>query len=58
MGGGDSMTVHYSVTVDFDADDLRTKPEVYDMFEDFVEQTFGGVMTACTPYIDDEEAGE
>lgn len=50
------MTVHYSVTVDFDASDDYDKAQLYDMFRHFVEQDIAnGVMFACNVWKEDDE---
>ena len=36
--GGDSMTVHYSVTIDFESSEEYTRSDLYDLFEAFIEQ--------------------
>lgn len=54
--GGERMTVHYSVTVDFDASDDYDKAQLYDMFRHFVEQDIAnGVMFACNVWKEDDE---
>jgi hypothetical protein len=49
------MTVHYSVTVDFDSSEEHTRSDIYDLFEAFIEQTFAhGVMTSCDTWMEDD----
>lgn len=50
------MTVHYSVTVDFDASDDYDKAQLYDKFRHFIEQDIiNGVMIACNVWKEDDE---
>lgn len=52
------MRYHCSVEVDFDTNEPFLRAELYDSFRRFIEAEFTGVMTSCTPYIDDEEADD
>ena len=49
------MTVHYSVTVDFDSEEEYTRADLHDMFEAYIEQTMPkGVMTSCDAWMEDD----
>ena len=49
------MTVHYSVTVDFDSSEAYDRSELYDLFEAFIEKEIAkGVMTACDTWMEDD----
>ena len=54
--GGDSMTVHYSVTIDFESSDAYDRSDLYDLFEAFIEQNIAkGVMTSCDAWMEEDE---
>ena len=42
------MTVHYSVTIDFESSEEYTRSDLYDLFEAFIEQNIakGACMVA------------
>ena len=49
------MTVHYSVTVDFDSSEAYDRSDIYDLFEAFIEQNIAkGVMTSCDAWMEDD----
>ena len=49
------MTVHYSVTVDFDSSEAYDRSDIYDLFEAFIEKEIAhGVMTACDAWMEEE----
>ena len=49
------MTVHYSVTVDFDSSEAYDRADLYDLFEAFIEKEIArGVMTACDAWMEEE----
>lgn len=53
--GGERMTVHYSVTVDFDSSEAYDRSDIYDLFEAFIEKEIAkGVMTACDTWMEDD----
>lgn len=50
------MTVHYSVTIDFESSDAYTRSDLYDLFEAFIQQNIAkGVMIACNAWKEDDE---
>lgn len=54
--GGERMTVHYSVTVDFDSSAEYDRSDIYDLFEAFIEKEIAhGVMTACDTWMEEDE---
>ena len=53
--GGERMTVHYSVTVDFDSSEAYDRSDLYDLFEAFIEKEIAkGVMTSCDAWMEDD----
>ena len=50
------MTVHYSVTIDFESSEEYTRSDLYDLFEAFIEQNIDkGVMTSCDAWMEEDE---
>lgn len=49
------MTVHYSVTLDFDSTEPYSKAQIYDIFKSVIEDMPHGVMTACDTWMEDDD---
>ena len=47
------MTIHYSVTIDFESSEEYTRSELYDLFEAMIEQMPHGVMTSCDAWMEE-----
>ena len=50
------MTVHYSVTIDFESSEEYTRSDLYNLFEAFIEQNIAkGVMSSCDAWMEEDD---